>query len=91
MPLLVMGDRLKAHALARTLPALGDSALRGRTARERQVADLAAVGMQTKTIAAHLGLSPNTVRNVLAQVYEKLSVTTRTQLAHVLLGRAGQS
>ncbi|MCC6620763.1 MAG: LuxR family transcriptional regulator [Deltaproteobacteria bacterium] len=92
VPLLVLGDRLKAHAVLRSLPAIGgQAALRGLTARERQVADLAASGLQNKMIATNLGLSPNTVRNVLAQVYEKLSVTTRTQLAHLLLGGEGES
>jgi len=92
VPLLVMGDLLKAHTVLRQLPAVGGAAaLRGLTARERQVADLAASGLQNKTIATNLGLSPNTVRNVLAQVYEKLAVTTRTQLAHLLLGGEAQS
>lgn len=85
MPLLVMGDRLKAHTVRRLIPAAGVRAPIGAlTGREREVAQLAASGMQNKAIAQSLGLSPNTVRNTLSQVFDKLEVTTRTQLAAVL-------
>lgn len=86
MPLLVMTDRLKAHeARSPTGLAGPELAASGLTAREKQVAELASSGLQNKTIAETLGLSPNTVRNVLAQVFDKLSVQTRTQLAYKLL------
>lgn len=86
LSMLVMADRLKAHE-ARSPTALAgpDLAASGLTQRERQIAELAASGLQNKAIAESLGLSPNTVRNVLAQVFEKLQVQTRTQLAYKLL------
>ncbi|MFO0746456.1 MAG: LuxR C-terminal-related transcriptional regulator [Myxococcota bacterium] len=85
LPLLIMGDRLKAHVLQHLIPATGVRRPIGAlTGREQQVAQLAASGLQHKGIAEALGLSPNTVRNTLSQVFDKLEVTTRTQLAAVL-------
>lgn len=85
VPLLVLGDRLKQHAIQGLVPANGlRQPLQTLTAREQEVARLAASGLQNKAIAVTLGLSPNTVRNTLSQVFEKLEVTTRTQLAAVV-------
>jgi DNA-binding CsgD family transcriptional regulator len=54
--------------------------------RERAVAGLAVRGLETKEIAAILGISPATVRNQLHMIYRKLDVSNRTELAFVLAG-----
>ncbi|MFG2606593.1 LuxR C-terminal-related transcriptional regulator [Streptomyces sp. NPDC048514] len=73
---------------ART-PALADlSAARADavplTAREREIARLAARGAANKDIADALHLSPRTVENHLQRAYTKLGVTTRGELADLL-------
>jgi DNA-binding CsgD family transcriptional regulator len=54
------------------------------TSRERQVAELAAVGHRSRAIADRLYLSPRTVENHLQRVYTKLGVTSRAELSPVL-------
>jgi len=54
------------------------------TARERQIARLAAAGVPSKQIAERLYLSPRTVDNHLLRVYAKLGVSGRADLAAVL-------
>ncbi|MFD3536991.1 LuxR C-terminal-related transcriptional regulator [Streptomyces sp. NPDC058661] len=56
------------------------------TAREREIAFLAAGGASSKDIATALGLSARTVDNHLARAYSKLGVTTRRDLATILAG-----
>jgi DNA-binding NarL/FixJ family response regulator len=53
------------------------------TAREREVAELAAVGWSSREIAASLGRSVRTVENHLQRAYDKLGVTGRSDLAAV--------
>ncbi|MEU9190540.1 LuxR family transcriptional regulator [Streptomyces sp. NPDC048484] len=54
------------------------------TAREREIALLAAVGNASKDIAQVLTLSVRTVDNHLHHAYTKLGVTTRRELAQIL-------
>ncbi|MEV0195313.1 helix-turn-helix transcriptional regulator [Nonomuraea sp. NPDC050691] len=54
------------------------------TAREREVAILAAGGMASKDIAAKLMISVRTVDNHLQRVYAKLGVSTRRELTDSL-------
>jgi DNA-binding CsgD family transcriptional regulator len=54
------------------------------TAREREVALLAAGNMPSKEIAARLGLSVRTVGNHLQACYAKLGISGRTELSGVL-------
>lgn len=49
--------------------------------RERQVADLVAKGLRNRDIAAALGISEGTVKIHLYRVYERLGVSSRTELA----------
>ncbi|MFI6507695.1 LuxR C-terminal-related transcriptional regulator [Streptosporangium sp. NPDC050855] len=58
------------------------------TAREREIAILAAEGMSSKDIAARLTISVRTVDNHLQRVYAKLGVSARRELAD-RLGRTG--
>jgi len=63
-------------------PVMGDV-----TAREREILDHLARGLAYKEIAAQLGISPATVKNHLARIYEKLEVRSRTEAAVKWLGR----
>ncbi len=52
------------------------------TAREKQVARLAARGLSNAEIAAALGIKSRTVDTHMQTIYAKLQVRSRTQLAH---------
>ncbi|MGD9701216.1 MAG: AAA family ATPase [Acidimicrobiia bacterium] len=54
------------------------------TAREREVALLAAGGRSSRAIGDHLGLSTRTVDTHLAHVYRKLGISGRSELATAL-------
>jgi len=53
------------------------------SAQERRVLMLVADGLTNKEIGEQLGLSENTVKNYLANLFEKLKVKTRAQAAVV--------
>jgi DNA-binding CsgD family transcriptional regulator len=90
------GDRRKAAAAATAAaacsarcegartPLLAAQAAAPLTARQRDIAALAAAGTPSKDIAAALHLSVRTVENHLQGVYAKLGVTTRRELATAL-------
>jgi DNA-binding CsgD family transcriptional regulator len=52
--------------------------------RQRQVADLAARGFTNEEIGDELGISVNTVKSRLKEVFDVLEVRNRTELVHVL-------
>jgi DNA-binding CsgD family transcriptional regulator len=54
------------------------------TRRELEIAGLAAAGASSREIAARLVLSVRTVDNHLQNVYSKLGVTSREELAEIL-------
>jgi DNA-binding NarL/FixJ family response regulator len=49
------------------------------SAREREILDLLAEGLSNKEIGAKLNVSPFTIKNHLAKVFEKLHVRSRTE------------
>jgi DNA-binding NarL/FixJ family response regulator len=51
------------------------------TAREYEVAALAATGLQTKEIAHRLGIARGTVKLHLHSIYTKLGIGSRVKLA----------
>ncbi len=57
------------------------------TVREQEVLTLLARGYLYKEIAAHLGISINTLRNHLRTIYEKLHVHSRTEATVKFLGK----
>lgn len=54
------------------------------TDRQRQLVDLALIGLPDKTIATRLGISENTVGNHFRGIYERLGITKRSQLIAAL-------
>ncbi|MBI4671791.1 MAG: helix-turn-helix transcriptional regulator [Chloroflexi bacterium] len=54
------------------------------TLRERQVAELAAAGKQNVEIAQALHLSPSTISSHLKNIYRKLDIHSRRELANHL-------
>jgi DNA-binding CsgD family transcriptional regulator len=54
------------------------------TDRQRQLVDLAVMGLPDKTIATRLGISENTVGNHFRGIYERLGITKRSQLIAAL-------
>ena len=61
----------------------------GLTGREREVLELLATGSLYKEIAAHLGVTIDTVRTHLRNIYEKLHVHSRTEAVVKYLARWG--
>ena len=55
------------------------------TSREAEVADLVAEGLRNHEIADRLSLSTHTVKNYLYRAYEKLGVSSRVELAALVL------
>jgi DNA-binding NarL/FixJ family response regulator len=76
--LVAVGGRPRRHA------ATGVDAL---TARERQVAGLAAQGMSNREIAEALFVTLKTVEWHLSRAYEKVEVRSRRELGAALAGR----
>jgi DNA-binding CsgD family transcriptional regulator len=56
------------------------------TEREREIAELAASGMQSQAIASRLHISVRTVDNHLHRAYEKLGIGGREELGRVIPG-----
>ena len=52
------------------------------SARERQVIEHVAAGMSNREIAVALDLSPHTVKNYLFRIFDKLGVSSRTELLY---------
>lgn len=58
------------------------------TPAQKSVAALVMRGLTNKEVASLLGLSPNTVRNALSEVFEKVGASRRSELGFVLCGGA---
>ncbi|WP_194288623.1 helix-turn-helix transcriptional regulator [Ornithinicoccus halotolerans] len=90
-----VGSRRWAERAAEELRASGERVSRGRpeegsaprlTPTELRVATLVAQGLPTREVAATLFVSPRTVDFHLRNVFTKLGITSRAELAHVPLG-----
>ena len=58
------------------------------TPTERRIAELVAEGKTNKEVAAILVVADRTVESALTQIYRKLDVRSRTELAHKLASSA---
>jgi two-component system nitrate/nitrite response regulator NarP len=77
---------LLQHALDLSLNGSSD-ALAQLSARERQLAELVGRGMRNRDIATALSMSEGTVKVYLHNVYQKLGIENRTELAMLTLGQ----
>jgi DNA-binding CsgD family transcriptional regulator len=87
-----LGARTWAERAQQELRASGETARRGSarvaaelTAQEAQVSRLVRQGLSNKEVAAQLFVSPRTVDFHLRNVYTKLGITSRTELAALAL------
>jgi DNA-binding CsgD family transcriptional regulator len=67
------------------------SGIEGMTASERRVAEMAAAGMKNKEIAQTLFVTLKTVEGHLSNVYRKLDITSRAELADRLAADDGSA
>jgi DNA-binding NarL/FixJ family response regulator len=79
--LAMLAMYLSVWCAGRSIGSAVDAAL---TRRQTEVAELAALGHTNAEIAASLGISVNTVKARLKEVFERLGVCNRTELANVL-------
>jgi DNA-binding CsgD family transcriptional regulator len=75
-------DQLRAAGVARE--PVGADGFAALTAQQQLISRLAAQGMSNREIASRLAVSPRTVGSHLYQIYPKLGVATRRQLADVI-------
>lgn len=73
--------RLGVKTGARRRRAVGTDGLSALSGREREVADLVALGRTNKEIAAELFLSEKTIENHMTRLFSKLGVSRRAEVA----------
>src|SRR5262249_24612786 len=78
--------RLELPASGETARKRDPSTVSQLTPQEQQVAAFVADGLSNKEVAAQLFLSPRTIDAHLRNVFAKLGITSRTQLASLLHG-----
>ena len=84
--LRALGHRVRRPAREATAGALGPL-----TAREREIADLVAAGRTNREVAAQLVLSAKTIEAHLRNIYAKLGVRSRVELAREVQRDRGQA
>ncbi len=85
--LLASAERRGAHYLVRLTP-LG--AFARLTPREMEIVRSYVTGLTFREIATELAIAPSTVRNHIANIFEKLHVASRTELVQLHLATFGQ-
>ena len=76
---------LEALANSPLVRAINHKGLDLLSARERQVVQYLAAGMTNREIAESLGLSRHTVKNYLFRIFDKLGVSSRTELLYLTM------
>jgi DNA-binding CsgD family transcriptional regulator len=74
-------------AMAGAVPIMGWASL---TETERKVAEIIAEGVTNREAAARLYLSPHTIDYHLRQIFRKLGISSRVELARHVLAQPGQ-
>jgi DNA-binding NarL/FixJ family response regulator len=83
-----MSLAVEALANAPTVRAVNARGLSLLSKRELEVVRLLAQGLSNREIAQRLGLSQHTVKNHLFRIFEKLGVSSRIELLHMMLNQA---
>jgi DNA-binding CsgD family transcriptional regulator len=83
---VVRSGALGARASGETARKRDPSTVSQLTPQELQIARFVAEGLSNKVIAAQLFLSPRTIDSHLRNVFAKVGITSRIQLARLLLG-----
>ena len=79
---------LEALANAPLVRATNHQGIELLSARERQVVQHLAGGMSNREIAHALGLSPHTIKNYLFRIFDKLGVSSRTELLFLTMNNS---
>jgi DNA-binding NarL/FixJ family response regulator len=79
---------LEALANLPLVRATGHKGIELLSVRERQVVQHLAAGMTNREIADTLELSPHTVKNYLFRIFDKLGVSSRTELLYLTINNA---
>ena len=74
------------HAARGTPPRGGEDRLRALSERQRQIADLVALGATNRGIADRLHISEHTVEHHVSNVFARLGVRSRAQLTALVVG-----
>ena len=81
----------KTGVRTRTQLVTGPLAMNGLTRRERDIVEHLRRGLTNREIGRALGISTNTVRNTLARLFDKVGVSTRSELMGALVTENGDS
>ena len=79
---------LEALARAPVVRATSHNGVELLSARERQVIEYLASGRTNQEIADSLGLSPHTIKNYLFRIFDKLGVSSRTELLYLTMSNS---
>jgi DNA-binding NarL/FixJ family response regulator len=83
--------RLGVKSTARRRRSAGGTGLAGLSGREREVADLVALGHTNKEIAGELFLSEKTVESHMSRLFAKLGVSSRAAVAEAVGRERGEA
>ena len=83
-----LDQALKAFANTPLVRATNHKGIELLSARERQVIEHLAGGMSNREIARALDLSPHTVKNYLFRIFDKLGVSSRTELLYLTMNHS---
>jgi DNA-binding CsgD family transcriptional regulator len=83
LPVIAAGEELWSRRSSSLATSGMETAFERLSQRQREIVHLVTRGLKNSEIAHLLGISVNTVRNILATVFERMSVTNRTELTYV--------
>jgi DNA-binding NarL/FixJ family response regulator len=83
-----LDQALEAFASAPLVRTTNHKGIELLSARERQVIQHVAGGMSNREIASALDLSPHTVKNYLFRIFDKLGVSSRTELLYLTMNNS---
>jgi DNA-binding CsgD family transcriptional regulator len=91
LPVIAAGEELWTRRSSSVATSAMEAAFERLSQRQLEIVHLVTRGLENSEIAHLLGISVNTVRNILATVLERMSVTNRTELTYVAARLDGYS